>query len=216
MKVQLNRAHFPVTVLGYGRRIGLWFQGCSVGCAGCIALDTWEPDPQRAISVADLLKWCGELTADGVDGVTISGGEPFDQPEALRELLRGLHDWRSGCSREIDLLCYSGRALAVLRARHQPILDLLDVVIPGAYVASKAPGAVWRGSSNQSLTPLTALGHRRYDADADRQVERAQLQVTVDGGTVWYIGVPRPGDFAELETALSRRGIVHEWASWRS
>lgn len=216
MKVQLNRAHFPVTVLGHGRRIGLWFQGCSVGCPGCIALDTWEPDPLKAISVGDVVDWCSGLPADGVDGVTISGGEPFDQPQALLELLSRLHDWRAGLDREIDLLCYSGRALAVLQARHQAILDLLDVVIPGAFVAARSPGAVWRGSANQSLVPLTELGHRRYEADIGRPAERTRLQVTVDGGTVRYIGVPKPGDFAALEAALARRGLSHEEASWRS
>jgi anaerobic ribonucleoside-triphosphate reductase activating protein len=216
MKVQLNRAHFPVTVLGHGRRIGLWFQGCSVGCDGCIALDTWAPDPGAAISVEDVVDWCRGLSADSVDGVTISGGEPFDQPQALLELLSRLHDWRAGLGQEIDLLCYSGRALTFLRAKHQAILNLLDVVIPGAFVAARAPGAVWRGSANQPLVPLTKLGHRRYDAHIDRPVARTQLQVTLDGGTVWYIGVPQPGDFAALEAALARRGLSHEEASWRS
>ena len=216
MKVQLNRAHFPVTVLGHGRRAGLWFQGCSVGCPGCVALDTWAPDPGKAIGVKELLDWCSGLPAGEVDGVTISGGEPFDQPQALLALLSGLHDWRAGLGREIDLLCYSGRALAFLQARHQAILDLLDVVIPGPFVAGLSPGAVWRGSANQPLVPLTDLGHRRYDEVIDQPNERARLQAVVDAGTVWYIGVPRPGDFAALEAALARRGLRHEEASWRS
>lgn len=42
MRMILSRLHFPVTTLGPGRRIGVWFQGCSIRCAGCISRDTWE------------------------------------------------------------------------------------------------------------------------------------------------------------------------------
>jgi anaerobic ribonucleoside-triphosphate reductase activating protein len=104
----------------------------------------------------------------------------------------------------------------VLRARFQPVLDLLDAVIPGPYVADAAPGAIWRGSANQELVPLTALGHARYDAHVDRPMGRSRLQVAVDDGVVWYIGVPRPGDLNALDAALARRGLVQEGASWRS
>ena len=169
-----------------------------------------------AASVADVLAWCRGLPPAEVQGVTISGGEPFDQPQALIELLRGLREWRSGLPREVDLLCYSGRSKRHLEARHRPVLDLLDAVITGPFVASRAPGKIWRGSANQRLVPLSTLGHSRYDAYIDRDSEANRLQATIDGGTIWYIGVPRPGDFAAVETALAKRGIVHESASWRS
>ena len=39
--ISLSRLHFPVTTLGPGRRIGIWFQGCSIRCPGCISADTW-------------------------------------------------------------------------------------------------------------------------------------------------------------------------------
>jgi hypothetical protein len=44
----------------------------------------------------------------GVDGVTITGGEPFEHPDGLAELLRGLHAWRADLERPVDILCYSG------------------------------------------------------------------------------------------------------------
>ncbi len=213
MRVQLNRAHFPVTVLGHGRRVGLWLQGCSIGCAGCMSLDTWASDPARAIDVADLAAWCEQLPAGEVNGVTISGGEPFDQPAALRELLALLRPWADEGGR--DLLCYSGRSMAVLRGRFQSILDLLDAVVPGPFIAEAAPGKVWRGSTNQKLVALTDLGHRRYDTEVDRPADRPALQAVVDGQTIWYIGVPRPGDLELLEAALARRGVVQD-VSWRS
>ncbi len=53
MNILLNKAHFPVTVLGPGRRIGIWLQGCSIGCAGCISQDTWEADATKAMAALE-------------------------------------------------------------------------------------------------------------------------------------------------------------------
>ncbi|HSV19446.1 MAG TPA: 4Fe-4S cluster-binding domain-containing protein, partial [Casimicrobiaceae bacterium] len=46
--IELNKAHWPVTVLGPGKRIGLWLQGCSIHCPGCVSQDTWSADPSKA------------------------------------------------------------------------------------------------------------------------------------------------------------------------
>ncbi len=50
--IELNKAHWPVTVLGPGRRIGLWVQGCSIHCPGCVSQDTWPKDAARRIAIA--------------------------------------------------------------------------------------------------------------------------------------------------------------------
>ncbi|HAU1321526.1 TPA: radical SAM protein, partial [Legionella pneumophila] len=42
MMIYISRVHFPVTTLGPGHRIGIWFQGCSIRCPGCISTDTWN------------------------------------------------------------------------------------------------------------------------------------------------------------------------------
>ena len=121
--IELNKAHFPVTVLGPGRRIGIWFQGCSIGCTGCISQDTWSPDASKSMDVPTLLAWCREVAGGALDGVTISGGEPFEHPVALAALLDGLHAWRAETSADFDILCYSGLPLRRLRAEHRPILE---------------------------------------------------------------------------------------------
>lgn len=215
MRIRVNRVHYPVVVLGYGRRAGVWLQGCGIGCAGCVSQDTWAADPATEVDVAAVVSWCAGLP-DDVDGVTISGGEPFDQPEALLTLLDALHAWRAGRGRPIDLLAYSGRSLAALRDRYAPQLARLDAVIPGPFVAARAPGMRWRGSANQDLVPLTELGHERYDAEIDRPAGTTRIQLGTDGDRVYHIGVPAPGDLAAFEAALARRGLAYGEASWRS
>jgi anaerobic ribonucleoside-triphosphate reductase activating protein len=111
MQVRLNKIHYPVTALGPGRRIGIWFQGCSIGCPHCVSRDTWVADARYLVGVANILVLCRELSDADTSGVTISGGEPFEQPDALVELLDGLHAWRRETEHPIDFLCYSGRCL---------------------------------------------------------------------------------------------------------
>jgi len=94
MRVRLNRAHYPVTTLGPGARIGLWLQGCTIGCKGCISRDTWADDARKEIEIEKILKWCRSVCPAGPEGVTITGGEPFEQPEALGSLVHALQRWR--------------------------------------------------------------------------------------------------------------------------
>jgi anaerobic ribonucleoside-triphosphate reductase activating protein len=217
MTIQINKAHFPVTVLGPGRRIAVWVQGCTLCCPGCLSRDTWAPDPTRAMSVADMLAWCRLVGAAGVDGVTISGGEPFQQVDALTEFLQGLHLWRTECRRKFDILCFSGFPLATLRAKHAPILRLLDAIIPEPFIEKHRPNRIWRGSANQPLVPLSRLGRKRYAAFIEKAPDgKGRFQVSVSGGHIWYVGIPQRGDLQALSEECCRRGIVQKGVSWRS
>jgi len=215
--LQLNKAHWPVTVLGPGRRIGLWVQGCTIGCRGCVSQDTWPKDASKTIAVPDLLAWCKRTAGDALDGITISGGEPFQQPEGLRALLEGLRAWRRTAKLEFDLLCYSGYPLKTLERKHAKLLALLDAVIPEPYVDHLPQGHVWRGSSNQPLVPLSERGRARYaehvDATSDAPAKR--MQAAIEGGRVWMIGIPGRGDMAQVEALCATRGLALSKVSWR-
>ena len=215
--LELNKAHWPVTVLGPGRRIGLWVQGCTLHCRGCVSRDTWPKDPAKTIAVADLLAWCRKVAGDGLDGVTISGGEPFEQPSGLRALLDALAAWRRDAALDFDILCYSGFPLKTLEAKHPKLLARLDAIIPEPYADRLPLGHLWRGSSNQPLVPLSERGRRRYCAFVEQPVDlgHKQVQVAVEGGRVWMIGIPGRGDMARVEALCADRGLALEKVSWR-
>lgn len=217
MKISINKAHFPVTVLGPGRRIGIWVQGCSIGCKGCVSQDTWTTDKSRDMTVARLLTWCRQSTGAQFDGVTISGGEPFEQPQALSALLDGLGHWRQSSGLDFDILCYSGYPLATLQKRHPRILQKLDALIPEPYVDAKPLTHVWRGSSNQSLVLLSERGRQRYTEHVDALADNAEkrIQVMVDGERIWYVGIPARGDMATLEASCAEKGVAFSQVSWR-
>jgi anaerobic ribonucleoside-triphosphate reductase activating protein len=215
--LQLNKAHWPVTALGPGRRIGLWLQGCSIHCPGCVSQDTWPKDPKTTIAVSDLVAWCRKVAAGGFDGVTVSGGEPFEQPAGLTALLRALVAWRSAAALDFDILCYSGLPLATLERRHARVLALLDAIVPEPYVDKLPRGNVWRGSSNQPLVPLSARGRARYAAYVDAPADGAgkRMQAAIEGGRVWMIGIPDRGDMAAVEELCASRGLALTNVSWR-
>jgi len=212
--VRLAKLHHPVTALGPGVRAGIWFQGCTLACSGCLSRDTWEADESLRIPVSSVLEWVAGLP--GLDGVTISGGEPFQQPQALRELLEGLREWRS--SRSLDILVYSGYVISRLSRNQESrdILKLCDAVVTGPYVERLNDGSPLRGSANQQLVPLSPLGRRRYGSD---EMDGRRMQVCVEDGAegrrVYYIGIPRRGDMDRLSAVLDGAGVRAGEASWR-
>lgn len=214
MKIGVNRLHHPLTALGPGTRAGIWVQGCSIGCRGCLSRDTWEPRRELLVDVSAVTTWVAGLPLTHVDGVTISGGEPFDQPEALVALLEGLATWRASREKELDILCYSGYGLRRLKRAHQRELALLDAVITGPYRKDRPTDLIWRGSANQELVPLTDLGYARYAEFIDVRPTQPQIQVSVGPQAIRLVGIPREGDMADLEVALAKAGIELGASSW--
>ncbi len=210
--MRISRVHEPVSVLGFGRRVGVWTQGCSIGCSGCVSVDTWNPNGGTGVAVSELTAHIEDLAVDS-DGITISGGEPFDQPEALLALLGGLREFVDRSHRKMDILCYSGRNIHYLKRRHRQHLGLLDAVIAGPYVEEKASEHAWFGSDNQRLISLSSLGRERYGIGHESPSRKMQIQVD-PGGSVWMIGVPRRGDIPRIEAGLAKRGISLEETSW--
>lgn len=211
MNLRVNRLHFPVTTLGPGRRIGIWLQGCTVGCRGCLSPDTWDPDPATEVAVDSVVEACRQFAPRGVDGVTISGGEPFEQPDGLAALLDGLHAWREELGLSMDLLCYSGLSLTRLELESADVLARLDAVIPEPFVLGRSVGRPWRGSDNQPIIALTALGEERYGSPVVE--DRVRLQVDVSPERILLIGIPDRGDLERHREALVASGVrtVEQW-----
>lgn len=202
MNIAINKIHFPVTTLGYGRRIGIWTQGCTIRCPGCLNRDTWAPDPRKHVMIDTLMSGLSDWLAQA-DGVTVSGGEPFDQPDALGELLAALRKKSPG-----DILVYSGYSRPLLEERHPAVLACIDVLISEPFDENVGDHLALRGSDNQRIALLSPLAHERYPGDLDTRPAESQrrLDMVTVGNAIWLAGIPRRMDLVHLREALSARG----------
>jgi anaerobic ribonucleoside-triphosphate reductase activating protein len=203
LQLFLSRTHFPITTLGFGRRIGIWFQGCSIRCPGCISADTW-PAHQRETTTDALFSivepWVGEA-----DGLTVTGGEPFEQPDALEALLRFFRDRNRG-----DILVYSGHAWEALAPTFSRFQPLIDALISDPFDATAGQTLSLRGSDNQRLHLVSPLGEARYASlqHATRATGAASLDLFMDEeGNAWFAGIPRLGDMRRLKELLEGEGF---------
>jgi anaerobic ribonucleoside-triphosphate reductase activating protein len=168
-------------VNGPGNRFVLWLQGCSLRCAGCCNPEFQAYDGGQRLTVKTLAAMI--LATAGIEGVTYSGGEPFEQAESLALL--------SGLCREAGLtvMAYSGLTYEALRGRADPhvqaLLGMLDVLVDGPFELASAAALRWRGSRNQRIHLLT--DHYHLSA-ADVQREMIELEFRIQGNNLAVTG----------------------------
>lgn len=186
------------TVLGPGQRAVVWVAGCLRRCPGCIKPEFLSFDSGRSVTVSELAR--NILEIPDLQGVTFTGGEPFEQAHALGALGRLVK--ASG----LDIAVYSGYRLVALQAeleRFGPLLDMTDYLVDGEYRQEFLGPFRWRGSSNQTI-------YRRIGQDfceTDFTVKTQEVQLSVDDDRMRLIGFPDQSLIAALSKSLARRGI---------
>lgn len=211
MKIQVNRIAHPVTVLGPGRRVGVWVQGCNIGCPGCASVDTWDADGGEALDTAALASELAEtIRADDLTGITLTGGEPTEQAVELTDLVNRIRDEVN--DRPLDVLMFTGRSAKAAERAAPTLWAVVDAAICGPYRNSRPGADPLIASANQSLVVRTELGAARM-GDLDRATP-PMLQARVGDGDIVLIGLPGPGDLPRIEAALRKRGVVMEGRSW--
>ena len=198
--MQTARFFSPVHTLGPGRRVGLWTQGCRKKCPECTAPELQVFRKELEIPEEILSRMIKDAARrNGCSGLTISGGDPFEQPESLLKLLKLLRETFE------DILVYTGYTMEEIRAGAAAgacteahcegvavgegterrcegasadagieCLRYIDVLIDGRYVPSlNDPSCTLRGSSNQKIWYLTPGMEEKYAGylAAGRKVE---------------------------------------------
>lgn len=122
----IARILYPVKVLGPGNRVGIWFDGCSHACKGCSNPELWEFQEKYSTSIDMVIKLLNTIKESQViDGFTVTGGDPFEQPEDLRQLLKYVKTVSE------DILVYTGYDYSYLQKNYSNILELITVLIDG-------------------------------------------------------------------------------------
>ncbi len=134
---------------GPGFRFVIFTQGCKHRCPGCHNPQTHPFEGGTSVSVASLLAQVKENPL--LDGVTLSGGEPFEQAEACTQLARGAHGLG------LNVMTYTGYTYEALTGSEscpalKGLLDATDILVDGPFeLAKKNRLLKFRGSENQRI-----------------------------------------------------------------
>lgn len=137
---------------GEGIRYVIFTQGCPHHCVGCHNPSTHSFDAGKVVAIHDILTDI-EKNSKYIDGITLSGGEPFcqiDQCSIIAEWARelGLSVW-----------CYTGYIFEDLYGRYDALelLRNIDVLVDGPFVlAERSLELDFRGSKNQRVIDVRA------------------------------------------------------------
>ncbi len=198
--MNVARILYPVKVLGPGNRVGVWVCGCARGCKGCSNPELWDRKKEYEISIDKLVELIKKIAAEHcVDGFTITGGEPFDQPEELYDLVKALGDISK------DIIVYSGYTIDELRDSSitGKVLSHIAVLIDGPYIEEQNTDVVMRGSDNQRVHLLKDKYRILYEKYMKTSRNVIQNFTTTDG--VVSVGIHRPGFGKEIASELCKK-----------
>lgn len=147
----------PTMHNGPGWRVGLWTQGCSLRCTKrCLSPHLLSPEGGHRFPVQQVVKAIqGVCSTREVEGITVLGGEPTDQAEALAPLLRDVR------TLGLSTMLYTGHTLDVLQKADIPgvsaLLDATDILVDGPFLEEQYDDYLaWRGSRNQTIHLLSS------------------------------------------------------------
>ncbi|AGR41849.1 thiol peroxidase [Spiroplasma diminutum CUAS-1] len=136
---------------GPGIRFIIWFQGCNIGCKGC--------SNQEQLSLEKKMFMPNEFIYEkileakeifNIEGVTLIGGEPFLQPDGLKELVIWCQN------NDLTVICFTGYIYEQMIEEHKEILENIDILIDGPFIMKLLDkNRRLIGSKNQRVIKIT-------------------------------------------------------------
>jgi len=178
----MNIAHIEEQsfIYGPGCRFVIWTQGCSIRCKDCWNKDMWSFETKNEISTDKIFeKIINEKKY--IEGITILGGEPFDQYENLLTLIKQVR------KTDLSIILYTGYRLNELKDKNRTeILDYIDIIITDRYDKNyRTENGGLIGSSNQEIIFLT---NRYSEKDLSKNNE---IEISInENGQINMYGYP--------------------------
>lgn len=207
LKINLADLDVAVDVLGPGKRVIIWVQGCPHRCYNCITPAMQPFEDREWIEAEELASRV--LSFGQFEGITLLGGEPFCQAKGLCHLIDLLKE-------KIDLtvFSFSGYTLEELKESSDVWITKLlchtDILVDGEYREELACDLLWRGSSNQKMYFLSDR-YGAFEHIWQTQKER-RLNFSINQeGYIRILGIPSPDFLKNFSAKLEERGFYTNW-----
>jgi anaerobic ribonucleoside-triphosphate reductase activating protein len=180
--------------LGPGKRFAIWLQGCNRRCIGCLSPRSQPLTGGNKYKISEIVHKISEVK--GIEGLTISGGEPFLQAEGLNQLIIQLKQIK-----DYGIIVYTGYKLEQLKAKEKSdisvkeLLSNIDLLIDGEYVKELNDGRRLRGSANQQVFALT---DRYKNHLASYGTSGRKVEIFFKEDKIYFSGIPG-------------KKFLHEW-----
>jgi len=189
---RINLANFVERsrVNGHGVRAVVWVQGCHFHCPGCFNPENQTFTKKNLVPVSELANKI--LMIEGIEGVTFSGGEPFNQAAALTELAAILQE------HGLTVMIFTGYTYKELktgnRASWNALLSHADMLVSGRFIQEKAiKGISLIGSSNQEIVSITG----KIAKPEGNSTPTIEIKITPHG--IYITGFPTPALIAKIK-----------------
>ena len=175
-------------VNGPGQRNVLWVQGCTIGCKGCFNTHTWVKEKGALMSTDEVVNELLEYPVSYPGGLTISGGEPMEQWDSVKEVVRMFRD---AVGRRVSVLMFTGwtRDMLVQSVGYEELCQYVDVAVAGPYMMRDPTETVVAGlatSSNQEVIPLT----KAHTLEEIMRPAKYNIEVHCEGESTTISGFP--------------------------
>jgi len=157
---------------GPGKRFCFWVQGCLKRCPGCFNSDTHSFDGGYEETVDSLF---GKIIhTRGIEGISVSGGEPMLQAAALGRLLERIRN-----ETQLSVLVFTGWSMQeIVCDKHARFLiSCIDLLVSGPYKRELSITQPLRSSSNQEILFISG----RYSAEDLENIWPIEIHIAEDG-----------------------------------
>ncbi len=145
MKIRIADIVDDSIVDGPGLRFVVFVQGCTHNCKGCHNPDTHDINGGKIVDTDYILEKFYENPL--LDGITLSGGEPFLQTTPLSVIARDIKE------KGFNVIVYTGftwEKLMEYKEKYYELLKYTDILIDGPFDENlKSYDLMFRGSGNQ-------------------------------------------------------------------
>jgi anaerobic ribonucleoside-triphosphate reductase activating protein len=218
-KINFDKYLYPVLSVGYGKRLNIVLRGCSIALSGnacykCFSKDLWSKEGGEQKDTKDLVQEVVTIIIDNdLDGVTITGGEPTDQANALAEVIKGVKSElkTKKYKTPVDFLLFTWYYEDQFKEKFSDLFLEVDCFVFGPYEYDKSIEKPLVATSNQQLVVNSLLAKGRYEDLSD--MPRIDFAINSLDNQLLFIGIPYKDEMDSIEKELKGRISISE-SSW--